>query len=167
MSEITLQETMVGVGGYGVASRPGESLKTMALGSCVAIILLDPDTRTVGLAHIALPSSSIQPERAVEQPGFFADTAIPALMQAFGQVGGSADPRQFVVKLAGGASVLEHNEHFNIGQRNVEAVLRHLRERGMHIVAREIGGRISRTVTVYVDSGLLRISSPGHEDKFI
>ncbi len=44
----------VGVGDYAATNREDEVLKTMALGSCVALMVLEPKSRTVSMAHIAL-----------------------------------------------------------------------------------------------------------------
>ena len=152
----------VGVGGIGVARAPGEVLKTMALGSCVAVVLLDPQTHAVGTDHVALPDSSISADRARERPGYFADTGIPALLEAMSRIGARRDA--LIVKLVGGAAVLDPNSTFNIGKRNALAIKKILWGRQMGAVAEEMGGTISRTVTVDVDKGRVVISSPGKPD---
>ena len=43
----------VGVGEYAISGTPGEIVKTLALGSCVAVVVLDADNKSVGLLHIA------------------------------------------------------------------------------------------------------------------
>lgn len=53
-------------------------LVSRALGSCVAIMLYDPQTKVGGLAHIMLPSSS--GVRNCDNPGKFADTALQAML---------------------------------------------------------------------------------------
>ena len=77
MSVVTL-----GIGEYGVVNKPGDIIKTHALGSCIAIIMLDPITRSIGMVHIALPESNVHKTRAEKLPGYFADTAVPALLRA-------------------------------------------------------------------------------------
>lgn len=155
----------VGVGGIGVARTKGEVLKTMALGSCVAVVVLDPQTHMVGMDHVALPESSIAPERAHERPGYFADTGIPALLDAMAKAG--AHRASLVVKLVGGAAVLDPNSTFNIGKRNALAIKKILWGQRMGALAEELGGTISRTVTVDVEKGRVVISSPGKPDKEI
>ncbi|MBD3166806.1 chemotaxis protein CheD, partial [bacterium] len=49
----------IGVGEYGATNKPGEVIKTLGLGSCVAVILLAPKQRAIGLVHVALPDSTI------------------------------------------------------------------------------------------------------------
>jgi chemotaxis protein CheD len=152
----------VGVGEIGVARQPGEVLKTMALGSCVAVVLLDKATRIIGMDHVALPESSISPERARERPGYFADTGIPALLAAMAKVG--ARRESIIVKLMGGAAVLDPNNTFNIGKRNALAIKKILWSQRMGAVAEDLGGTISRTVAVDVDKGRVVLSSPGKPD---
>jgi chemotaxis protein CheD len=69
----------LGVGDLGVANDPGTVIKTLALGSCVAVLFLNPKTGIVGMAHVALPESKINNSKAQEKPGYFADSSIPTL----------------------------------------------------------------------------------------
>ena len=158
MSTVTL-----GIGELGMVNKPGDVIKTHALGSCVAIVILDPATRSIGMVHIALPESKVHPERAGKLPGYFADTGVPALLQLMQKAGAAANLRKVVVKLTGGANVMDKNNTFNIGKRNVLAIKKGLWGQRMGAVAEDVGGSISRTVTVQVDNGKVQISSPGLE----
>ena len=149
----------IGVGEHGATKDSGSGVKTYALGSCVSIILLDPKTRTVGMAHIALPDSSVQPDRVKERPAYFADTGIPALFEAMTQQGCIKNGQGMIVKLVGGAKVMDQNSVFNIGKRNVLAIRKLLWKYGLGSVAEDVGGEISRTVTVDVDAGKVTIQS--------
>ncbi len=51
-----VSDVRVKVADYAVR-RGSEVIATIGLGSCVAIVLYDKDTRTGGLAHILLPST--------------------------------------------------------------------------------------------------------------
>lgn len=155
---------MVGVGDYGVSKTKGDAVKTMALGSCVAVVLLHPGTRSVGMVHVALPDSNINPDRARERPGYFADTGIPALLSAMVKLGCDKNGKKFIVKLAGGARVMDPKGTFNIGKRNILSVKKILWKYGMGAVAEDVGGNVSRTVTVQVDTGKVILSSAGRGD---
>ncbi|MEF2144738.1 MAG: chemotaxis protein CheD [Desulfovibrionaceae bacterium] len=157
----------LGVGDFGASKTPGEVVKTYALGSCVSVILLDPKTRGVGMVHVALPDSSIQPERARERPGYFADTGLPALFQAMEKHGAAKNGQGMIVKLAGGAKVMDHNEVFNIGKRNVLAIKKILWQYKLGPVAEDVGGNFSRTVAVEVNTGRVTITSAGRESWFL
>ncbi|MFQ5675212.1 MAG: chemotaxis protein CheD [bacterium] len=153
----------VGVGEYNTSGRPGECVKTLALGSCVAVIILDPKNRSVGLLHVALPESSINKKRAEEKPGMFADTGIPKLLDEMTKLGYDGQSR-LIVKLAGGASIMDPNNTFNIGKRNILAVRKCLWRYKLGAIAEDVAGNFSRSVTVDTNTGKVIISSPGRGD---
>lgn len=156
---------MLGVGEYGAVVAPGGVIRTMALGSCIGLIIMDRGTRCVGMDHIALPDSSVSPERAKQLPGYFADTGIPALMEKMKQVGGGlSKPSNLIVKICGGANVADPNNTFNIGKRNVLAAKKILWQFGLGPIAEDVGGNFSRTVTLFRDTGRIVLSCPGRPD---
>jgi len=152
---------MLGVGDLGVSNTPGDVVKTLALGSCVAVVMLEPRTRSVGMAHIALPESAIDANKAKVKPGYFADTGIMTLLDNMKKKSGSLNGKSFIVKLVGGASVMDPNNTFNIGKRNILAIKKILWSQGMGSVAEDVGGHISRSVAVDVDNGKVVIISAG------
>ncbi len=154
-------QVILGVGDYGASNRPEDEIKTFALGSCVSVILLDPKTRTVGMAHVALPDSSINKAKATEKPGYFADTAIPALLEQMSRFGCDKRGKGMVVKLCGGANVMDTNDTFQIGKRNALAIKKILWSYGMGAVAEDLGKNFSRTVSISVATGNVTLSSPG------
>lgn len=154
-------QVILGVGDYGASKTLGEEVKTFALGSCVSVILLDPKTRTVGMAHVALPDSSINKAKATEKPGYFADTAIPALLEEMSKLGCHRKGQGMVVKLCGGANVMDTNDTFQIGKRNALAIKKILWSYGMGAVAEDLGQNFSRTVSISVETGQVTLSSPG------
>lgn len=154
---------VLGVGDFGATSKAGECLRTIGLGSCVAVIIMDPKIRCIGMDHVALPESATSPDRAEVKPGHFADTGIPALLRAMEKLGCSPRGAGKIVKLVGGASVMDPHNTFNIGKRNVLAIKKILWQFGMGAIAEDIGGHISRTVEVDVDTGRVIITSPGRE----
>jgi len=153
-------QLILGVGDYGASNKPGEVIKTFALGSCVAVIFYDPVSKMTGMVHVALPDSTSHADRAKEKPGYFADTGIPILLRQMDAV--TAGKRNgLVVKLAGGASVMDPNGVFSIGKKNALAIKKILWGSRLGAVAEEIGGNISRTVHIEVDTGKVVIQSAG------
>lgn len=153
----------VGVGECAVSKTPFQVLKTLALGSCVAVIISDPKDKTVGLLHVALPDSSINKKRAIERPGLFADTGIAKLLDEMKKHGYDGKSR-LMVKLAGGASIMDPNDTFSIGKRNILTVKKCLSRQELDAVAEDVGGSLSRGVAVDVNTGEVTISSPGRGD---
>lgn len=154
-------QVILGVGDYGASNQRGEEVKTFALGSCISVIFLDPKTKTVGMVHVALPDSTINKVKAQEKPGYFADTGIPALLQQMSKFGCHKRGKGMVVKLCGGANVMDTNDTFKIGKRNALAIKKILWSFGMGAVSEDLGGNFSRTVSISVESGQVTLSSPG------
>jgi chemotaxis protein CheD len=152
---------VLGVGDYGATGNQEDTVKTYALGSCVGVMMLDTKAQVAGMIHVALPDSSINLKKAKENPGYFADTGIPKLMEELKKCGSRDNGRGLVVKMAGGANILDPNDTFSIGKRNVLAVKKILWGLGMGVVAEDIGGNFSRTVSLELTSGTVAINSPG------
>lgn len=154
-----MRNIILGIGDLKISNKPGDIIKTFALGSCVAVIVLAPKTRTVGMAHVALPKSADHCDAAVRKPGYFADIAIPALLEKMGVNGNPETRRGVIVKLAGGAVIMDPHNVFEIGKRNILAVKKCLWKYGLGPLAEDVGGTISRTVSVSIDTGQVTLSS--------
>jgi chemotaxis protein CheD len=147
----------VGIGDWAVSCNPDDAIKTYALGSCIAVILLDVSVGMAALIHIALPESSIDPDKAIKLPGYFADTGLPLMIEEMKKRG--ATRPHIRVKIAGGASVMDDKGIFDIGKRNLLAAKRILWKSSLGAIAEDTGGDISRTVTVQVSDGETTIAS--------
>jgi chemotaxis protein CheD len=147
----------IGIGEWIVSSGPEDILKTYALGSCVAVMVYDSTVRVAGMIHVALPDSSIDAGRAKAKPGYFADTGLPLLIEEMKKLG--VIRSHVWVKLAGGASMMDSCGLFDIGKRNVLAVKKQLWRSTLGPVAEDVGGVISRTVSLAVASGETTLSS--------
>jgi len=136
-------------------------IKTYALGSCVALVVWDRVLRGGGMIHIALPEAHINPDKARDKPGYFADSGLPRLFADLKRLG--ANRGTSWVKLIGGSSILDENSTFDIGRRNALAVKKYLWKIGLDLTAEEIGGTISRTVGLHLPTGELTITNGGQK----
>ena len=152
---------ILGIGDLCVSNTVGEVLKTLALGSCIALVLLDPRTRSVGMVHVALPDSSIDRNKAKVKPGYFVDTGVGELLKRMMGLTGARSSTGFTVKMIGGAQVLVQENAFNIGRRNELTIKKNLWEQGMGVHGEDVGGTISRNVVAEVDTGRVVITSAG------
>ncbi len=150
---------VVGISDCKVSQSCDAMLITYALGSCIAVALYDPVAKVGGLLHYMLPESAIDSGKAREHPFMFADTGIPRLWEALKASG--ADPKRTVVRLAGGAQVLDNAGVFQIGKRNYLAARRILWKAGVLISAEAVGGEVSRTTRLEVASGRMWIREGG------
>lgn len=153
---------VVGISDCAVSADAASSIVTYALGSCIAISAYDPQRRTGGLLHIILPESQLNPQKAVENPWMFADTGIPRMLARLSQLG--SDPRRLVVRLAGGSQVLDREGVFNIGKRNHLAAKKVLWKAGVMVAGEAVGGEVSRTVRLVLNTGAFVIREAGREE---
>jgi len=155
-----VKEVVVKVGEWAV-EREGV-LVTLGLGSCVAIMLHDPERGAGAMAHVLLPSVSLA--RDVTNPAKFSETAVPLLIQRIGILGRGADPRRLVAKLAGGASMFSQlvtPGTIQMGERNLLAARSALRAAGIPILREAVGGERGRNVRFHVQDGRVEIRSVG------
>jgi chemotaxis protein CheD len=149
---------MVRMGELSVSRTPGHVLCAIGLGSCIALVLLEPNRPLVGLAHIMLPTSNGATGATI---GKFADLAVPALLAALASNGGRRANLGAV--LIGGAQMFTFGTRttLDIGRRNEAATREALKEIGIKVRAAATGGRKGRTVRVSVDTGLVTVKEPG------
>lgn len=153
----------VGVGDGKLTASPDEVLATYGLGSCIGVAIWDPVARVAGLLHFMLPESQSDPVKAQANPWLYADTGIPLLFKSAYKLG--ADKKRLLVRVAGGAQVLEGDSLFNIGKRNYLAMKKIFWKAGVMIHAEETGGNVSRTLRLDGASGALWIQEAGREPR--
>ncbi len=153
----------VGIGGVEVSADPGDVLITHGLGSCIAVLAYDPGRRIGGLLHFQLPSSTLSPARAREQPGTFADTGIPLLFERMYALG--SRKQDIVVRAAGGGSFHGDAGTFDIGRRNHTAMRKIFWKAQVLVRAEDVGGSRSRTARLFVDTGQVTIQSGSEVDR--
>ncbi len=163
-NKTTIETILVGIGGIAISNTPGKSIKTLALGSCVGVLIYCPHLKIAGLVHVALPASKIFEEKSKKLPGYFADTGVRELIKEFKNRGVKA-PGELVVKMVGGANVMDPDNVFNIGKRNALSVKKNLWKNKLSLSGEDIGGAHSRTVWIEVDTGSVFISTPGRSLK--
>ncbi|MGO9308389.1 MAG: chemotaxis protein CheD [Spirochaetia bacterium] len=132
----------------------GRSLKTI-LGSCVGVIVRDPQRQVSGLAHIMLPVRL----RDDSATGKYADSAVPALLARLASRGCRMGCLQGF--LIGGAQMFPMGQASiaSIGDQNVEAARKALAERNIPIVFEDIGGTSGRSVTFDNATGQVRVKT--------
>lgn len=148
------QRVVIGIGEHAIAGADS-LIVTHALGSCVAVCLWDPEARVGAMLHFLLPESRVNPDRAKKQPGTFADTGIPLLIQEAIQRG--LNKKRCRAHLFGGAAVGAQGG-LDVGKRNALAARRLLWQHGIFIHAEALGGTDPRTVNFSVGDGTYQVS---------
>jgi chemotaxis protein CheD len=123
-------------------------------------------TKIGGIAHAMLPDSK-QIENNKNRAKF-ADTGIEDLVNKLVAMG--CKKSRFEAKIAGGAQMFafqNKSDMVRVGERNVEASKKKLRELGIPLKAQDTGLNYGRTIIFYPESGNLIIRSAGKPDKTI
>jgi chemotaxis protein CheD len=160
---MAVSSLIVGISDCKVTRDADSVLVTYALGSCIAVAMHDPVTKASGMLHYMLPESAIDTKKAEQNPFMFADTGIPRLIDAVKAAGG--DGKRVIVRLTGGAQVLDSQGVFQIGKRNYLAARRILWKAGILIAGEAVGGEVSRTTRLEVGTGRLWVREGGGIEK--
>lgn len=156
-----MKEIKIGIGDMKMARQEG-ILITYALGSCIGIALYDPMIKLGALVHIMLPEAANMNDPNVFK---YADTGIRETLRKMQIFGGSKT--RYVCKIAGGAQMFELKNGSsigNIGQRNAESVKRILREEQIRIAKQDIGLNYARTMSMDLQSGMVKIRTYGRPE---
>lgn len=142
------------------ASRdPGDTIITYSLGSCIGVTAYDPQARVAGMLHFQLPTSTLDANRAQQNPLMFADSGLEELLKMMSQLGANAS--RLKVKIAGAAQILDDKNVFNIGKRNHTAIRKLLWQKGILLDGEAVGGTIPRTLHMNVADGSVLIKTHG------
>ncbi|MDD5935717.1 MAG: chemotaxis protein CheD [Clostridiales bacterium] len=145
---------------------PPDAITTLGLGSCVGVVLYDPNKKICGMVHIMLPDSTKIKNN--ENLAKFADTGIDELIRRLVAIGASKSA--LVAKIAGGAQMFafsSNNDMLRVGDRNVEATTNKLLSLRIPIIASDTGLNYGRTIEFYPETGELVIKAVGKEIKKI
>ena len=156
-AEQSSETITVGMGDMKVSPKANSALVTHALGSCIAVIVYDPIQKKGGMIHYMLPISKRSPDRAATQPAMFADVGVPKLFEAMYAMG--CKKKDLVVKVAGGASINQDGEMFQIGKRNFAVLRKMFWQNQILMTAQDVGGSHYRTAKLDIESGRVTIKT--------
>jgi chemotaxis protein CheD len=133
---------------------------TTILGSCVAVCLWDTKLRVGGMNHFLLPHG----QDGRTGVGRFGETAMAHLIAEMAALG--SRKRDLEAKVFGGACVLEGVRRArgnvpHVGEMNVVLAVAVLREEGIPVVARDVGGPKGRKVIFDTGDGTVWIRRLG------
>lgn len=154
-----MEQIVVGMADCRIGDSPAQVLATYALGSCIGLAVHDAAAGVGGLLHFMLPDSAIDRDRSRQNPWMFADTGIPMMLDRLCARG--ASKRRLTVRAAGGASMMDQENIFDIGRRNYLAMRKILWKAGVMVHGEAVGGVRSRTVRLEIGSGKFLIQEGG------
>jgi len=130
----------------------GDTKVFTILGSCVAVVLWDEQTKIGGVNHYLLPTWSNKGLPDLR----YGDVAITELHDK--TILSGAVKRRMVAKVYGGASMLKlDNPTFNIGQRNIEMAFEKLKQLNIPISEVITGGNLGRKILFDPQNGEVKL----------
>jgi chemotaxis protein CheD len=136
--------------------RVGEApmqMVTMALGSCLGIVLYDGEAKVGGLAHVMHPYRERVKNNSNKAK--FVDSAIAMMLGKMIKRG--AHPKRIIAKIFGGARMFDHvmnnREVLQIGDKNVKAAREELDRLDIAVAGECVGGSTGRTICFDLASG--------------
>jgi chemotaxis protein CheD len=148
---------------FKISQNPAETLVAFSIGSGIVVSIYDRITRTGGMLSLVLPeSSTMLPEKAQRHPYMFADTGLPALLEAFLDRGAKTENIKIVI--AGGAQIIDQKAEFNIGRKNHQAVSAFFLNKDLSIDHEDIGGISRRTLSLAIGTGCNVIQTLGQRE---
>ncbi len=137
-------ELVLGIGEMAFATKP--CLIRTVLGSCVGVAIHDPRLRIGGMCHYLIAEA---PRGCASSR--YGDTAMDFLLRRFLRAG--SEPRRLLAWVAGGGLLLDQDQVFFVGDRNVEMADRFLERWGLQVMRREVGGGRARRMSLRSDTG--------------
>ncbi|MFX1337009.1 MAG: chemotaxis protein CheD [Promethearchaeota archaeon] len=113
------------------------------LGSCMAILLVDPIQHLHAMSHSLLPSSEIENISQIKYPHKFVKSSIEDLLDKLLQRGSKIKNLKAII--IGGATIFD-NEFNYIGQQNIKIAREILNSLKIKIFFEDVGGRKGRTI---------------------
>lgn len=149
----------VGLGEYVISKNASDELVTMALGSCVAVILASKNSPFAAMIHAVVP---VRPKGvdSSKKNGYYVDKGLGEMIDSFLK-GSREAPENILCWVIGGAISKHSRDQFEIGSKNVEEAKVLLTTYGIEISQQEVGGHVSRSV--YFDVQTRKILIHQHE----
>ena len=132
----------VGIGDIKIVRR--EEQLTAILGSCIAIIIVDPLNKKTACAHCQLPKGPIKFDLTTKK-GRFVDQAIPAMLAMLRTT--AEHYSKLKVFVVGGGSMADLGDQL-VGQRNLNQAVAVLEKLRLPFVMLSTGGSIGRQITM-------------------
>lgn len=155
-SQAVSKMTAVNFSEMKISSNPAETLVAFSIGSGIGVTVFDPVSSVGGVLNFMLPDSTqASGIDSKKVPLMFADTGVPFFVKALFEQG--TRPDRMKVIIAGGAHIMDQTGLFNIGKKNYEALKSCLADHDIKIHHEDIGGTISRTLSLEIGNGCSRI----------
>lgn len=125
----------------------GQCHVTTILGSCVSVCLWDPKLKAGGINHYMLP---LWNGEGLPSPKY-GNIAIEKLVSRMLELGSRKE--ELMAKVFGGGAVLNNSSGINVGERNSIIAEDILKNEGIPIIGKSLGGEFGRKIIFNTASG--------------
>ncbi len=139
----------------------GTILRSVAIGSCVAVAAINFKRKIGAMVHIMLPGSA--PQHSLEKTKYAFDGIEQLLNQMF-ETGASMD--EIEVCLVGGGNVLK-KEDDTICEANIESTAQILKEKKIPVMASVLGGTKRKSVFLDIENGCISYIEGDEKEKIL
>jgi chemotaxis protein CheD len=146
---------------FAANSNPNDALIVYGIGSTLAVILYDEESKTGGIVHFMLPNSATGLQRTKDYLAMYADSGILQLVKSCVELGARKDALS--ARLAGGALMLGKGISQSISDGNLSAARNILSKMGIKVTAENTGGNHMRTVRLDISTGKVYLKRPGSD----
>ena len=127
------------------------TLVTTILGTCVAVCLYDPVTKTGGINHFMLAQWDGNGAGSAK----YGDVATHSLYDKMLQLG--ADKRKLQARLYGGLCRKGGGDAFNIGIKNILVARKMLSQLQIPVLSQDVGGHSPRKLVFHTSTGMVKM----------
>jgi chemotaxis protein CheD len=135
-----------------------DTLTTGGVGSCVVMCLWDPNLKLGAMAHMFQANKEMLDPNELRSAGASPDTAVPYLLNRM--LGMGAKLKDVQVRLIGAGNMfggIEDGFVANIGKNILDSVTNEVIKSGLAVKSQSVGGRLGRSVSFSVSSGVIEI----------
>ena len=146
-----------------------EVIRTIGIGSCIAVCLFDGQVKIGGMVHAMLPArpgskqkiGKLPSNGSVRKPEYelrYVNEAISCLAREVVRIGGQHE--NLKAKIVGGANVLKiiGRKKNSIGERNITAARQALKDLNISIAKEAVGGSVGRMAEISLSNGIVTVS---------
>lgn len=147
------------IGAMAVSNKKGDTIVTYSLGSCLGLALYDRVYKIGGILHAMLPDNSIVPND--KNRCKFVNSGIVELVNELCRMGATVP--NMIADIAGCSHIMDDNNIFKIGERNLKMAKTILQKFSIPIRTEEVGGTASRTIYLEIATGRFTIDMMGQK----
>ncbi|GBF51865.1 chemotaxis protein [Leptospira ryugenii] len=160
---MSIKSKIINVGIADIKVGAADVVLRTTLGSCIGIVLYDPEQKIGAISHIMLAKDPTGKD-SLKFPHKYGETALPELIRMMKEAGSPVG--KFSCRMFGGASMFKGiNSNFlqNIGEQNIQIVRKFMEDLKVPIIVEDVAGNEGRTISLYCDDGRVLLKKAGME----